>query len=1364
MRFLAAVWTQIWITLVVGLVLLALYTSIGRQLIPLVETWRPDVEQQLSQLLGQPVSIGQLEGDWRYLSPVIRVTDIEVGPLDHPLRLQRLEAELDVSASAFYQLPVFKRIEVDGLQADVRRTDDHQWFSGDWQLLPLPEGNTQDSVPRDSRSSAEARPDSRPLWARLLELQQMVELENWQISVTNPDGKLDHLNINQWLWRHQGNSQSVRGHISWGRQELADISINAALTGQVWPWQSQNGEVVAYVEPQSWTRWIPDDLPMGLQFKELDAGAEVWLTVRDGVLQKVYADLALSHLNLVTNEEPLELDSGRIQIGGELDGNDWHMRVKPQLGDSVPLDDFTISLIQLDESSSHQRGWQLGLAELQLGDAVDYLLDHGLLPAPFDQYLGNIQPGGVAQDIRVSVLPGELEQLDVRAEIRDVHGLSYRGIPGIQGLNGSLHLQPRRGKIRFNDEDVVVDLKGVYDQPWDMDDLSGVFSWQIEPDASKVWLSDIKARWNHLHLRSELSLFLPSRASGKPQTLSLLLGLPDASIHDRSRLLPDLLEPELSNWLGTALLAGDLKNGSLVLNGELEADRPANSLTTQLYVDVDHGELEYLQDWPIIYNLKGRVLVNAPSVDAWVERGRTLGGNLQPNSTRIRIRNQTGQPTQLKVAGKLAGDSSEAIRYFTDTPLQQMLNHTFDEWQAQGPLTASLQLDMPLGSEDAAPDVHLEAELENNRIALNDLNLTLTRVTGPFEYDSNSGIQSPEFTASVMGGDVYARLESTMTGADGAFKANLHGRGDASVAAFKQWMPMFLLDPLSGTLNYEADLNINTGSGDVVFRLDSNLAGTQIDYPAPLGKAADDADHSLNVEVRPGRETRISLNYDNRIRGVFALDDDGVDRGQVYLGGSKPFLPSDSGIEVRGQIDKPVVAEDWWAMWQRLLPLAEAESSQSAPATSPDTSDSSATNPDQGSAEARQAAHSENPLRLVDLQFNNIDAWTLPTGNAHLVATQQWGEWNVSIDSKLGKGTVVMPADDSPVQIAMDYIHIPQSEQDVDVSSSAQANKDAGKPKQVVPLAQVLADDTLKDLLPSDLLPMDIDLKEIMLGGWNFGSWNLSSRPIDQGAAITVNDSNLKGLHITGDARWLVDANGHLTSLDLMQINGSDIGKIQRAFRQDPMIEGKRLKSTASLSWRGSPMAFNPQSLNGLVSVRIEDGSWKTEGAGALKAFGALNVNSISRRLQLDFSDLYQSGIAFDVTKAKAKVENGMMTFTEPLVVDGPGAKVLASGSSNLSTETLDMKLAVTFPVTGSLPLVAVLAGFAAPVAGAIYVTEKLIGDELERFTSASYDVTGTWGKPNMKIREAFDNEVEGKRVRSFKDRFLSIFGLEESK
>ena len=108
--------------------------------------------------------------------------------------------------------------------------------------------------------------------------------------------------------------------------------------------------------------------------------------------------------------------------------------------------------------------------------------------------------------------------------------------------------------------------------------------------------------------------------------------------------------------------------------------------------------------------------------------------------------------------------------------------------------------------------------------------------------------------------------------------------------------------------------------------------------------------------------------------------------------------------------------------------------------------------------------------------------------------------------------------------------------------------------------------------------------------------------------------------------------------------------------------------------------------------------------------------------------------------------------------MDGPGGKFLISGSTSLPDETLDMKMVVTFPVSSTLPLVALLAGLAPPVAASIYVTEKLIGDELARFTSASYDLKGTWQNPDVKINQAFDNKIEGRKERGLWQRIKSIF------
>ena len=73
-KLIQSIWTQLWLTGVVCLVLLALYTSLGRQLIPLIETKKADIEQALSLQLGVNVSMTALEGDWFWFSQIGRAS------------------------------------------------------------------------------------------------------------------------------------------------------------------------------------------------------------------------------------------------------------------------------------------------------------------------------------------------------------------------------------------------------------------------------------------------------------------------------------------------------------------------------------------------------------------------------------------------------------------------------------------------------------------------------------------------------------------------------------------------------------------------------------------------------------------------------------------------------------------------------------------------------------------------------------------------------------------------------------------------------------------------------------------------------------------------------------------------------------------------------------------------------------------------------------------------------------------------------------------------------------------------------------------------------------------------------------------
>jgi len=91
------------------------------------------------------------------------------------------------------------------------------------------------------------------------------------------------------------------------------------------------------------------------------------------------------------------------------------------------------------------------------------------------------------------------------------------------------------------------------------------------------------------------------------------------------------------------------------------------------------------------------------------------------------------------------------------------------------------------------------------------------------------------------------------------------------------------------------------------------------------------------------------------------------------------------------------------------------------------------------------------------------------------------------------------------------------------------------------------------------------------------------------------------------------------------------------------------------------------------------------------------------------------------------------------LQVVGPSGAFKLSGSTNLTDGALDMRLVVVLPLTQNLPLAALLMGASAPIGGALFVLDKVLGDPLSKLTSATYNVTGSWNEPEVDLRQVFD-------------------------
>jgi uncharacterized protein (TIGR02099 family) len=1309
-RWLRLIWAQFWLTGVVFLVLLALYTSLGRQLIPLVETLELDIEKVLSEQLGVAVDIGSLTGDWVWFSPRIEVNHIQLGDIEQGLKIQRLDVKLDVSASLFHRVPVFDKINLYGAQLPFSQDEQGNWYLS--QFLLTAKDNNQ-TVP-DFWSG------DKPLWLELLGQQGEIHLYNWQVSIKGHNRVAKNITILDLRLRNEGLQHWLEGEVHLG-ESAARLKTQFEVEGDLWDFSDHKGKGYLQLATQSWEPWIPD-YSSAWQFKKLTAGAHLWVDVENGRIDNLDGYIDLPEFSLLKSNDEQSRDvsfrDGRITLAGRRSNDEWHLWFDSDvdwLSDAIPpKPNGRISWLPNIE------GVQLALNEIDLAQTALWLQDFQFLPEKYLQYITNLQPTGLLKQVRINMLPQREWLWGLSLDLSDTSIQGWRGIPSVENLTAKLDLDKTKGRLKTTGTDALLHFPKLYDNSWALTDLKSDIFWQISPEYLRLVSPSLRANYQQASLNGSFSFYTPLKENIIEPQLNLLIGIQNLELLEQKAFLPKVAAVGVSNWLTENIKAGQATQASFLFSSSLVPELTANSQTIQLYADILNADLTYLPDWPEISQVKASLMVDVPNVDIWVHRGTTLGGTILPHSTQIKIRNEGENTTWMTLKSKLAGDASEGIKYFSTTPLQEQVAGVFDQWQVQGKVESELHAHIPLSQGDKKNDlsIRLNSQLHDVDIEMMNLGLSFNNINGIIKFDTEQGLTAKALKGEAFSGLTTADISSTKESS--GFDIRINAQGEAKAEAIKTWLPLFILKPISGDFNYTLDFQIRPiERGGLLLNIASDLRGITIDAPLPLAKQ-DEQTLPFSMSVKKVHDLRIGFRYGELANGVVALEKGELTRGQVYLGTTQTYLPSDNGLSIRGNIPHALDAKAWWDFWQRIKPET-----------------------DESIEEEKKTA----VLTHIDLSAPEVNAWQQMMGPSHIIGNYKWGQWDFSLDSDLVKGGINLPDDlaNNAIEMNLDYIHMPVTGDD---------------PNNEIKFGAAGTLDPLQDFDPTLIPDIDVKVAEVFLGTNNYGRWDMTTRQENGLTRIHVKDSLMKHLTIKGDVDWRKDEHGHSTHLNLLRIQSENLGDSQRAFRKVASIEAKNTNIDVDLKWQGSPLGFNYGSLNGLAKVSIKKGLLVSDNTGALKAFGVLNFNSISRRLQLDFSDLYESGVTFDILKTRLSLTNGTATFVDPLLINGPSAKFQSSGTINLNNEEIDQKLVVTFPITSSLPLVAVLAGFAPQIAGAIYVTEKLIGEELEQFTSASYTVTGTIEDPKMKIDQAFDNDLEGKESRSFQNRFLDIFGL----
>ncbi len=532
---------------------------------------------------------------------------------------------------------------------------------------------------------------------------------------------------------------------------------------------------------------------------------------------------------------------------------------------------------------------------------------------------------------------------------------------------------------------------------------------------------------------------------------------------------------------------------------------------------------------------------------------------------------------------------------------------------------------------------------------------------------TESSVRAQGVTGTVLGGPVTITA-STLR--DSTVRVTAQGRLNADNLRRTGGGP-FWAQYLRGAADWRALYTIRKRVADVV--IESNLQGLAADLPAPLAKTAAEAlpFRFERRSVAAGQE-RLGLAVGEVVSMNLVRSTEGgraaITRGTVRFGGQAPE-PGRDGVWVSGTV-KTLDADRWLAFLRRA---------------------GGDTRIDWGGVDVRLAA-----VDAMGRRFSELAAYAVVYG----------GQWRSTLVGRELEGTVTWQ---------------PQG----------RGKLTARMKTLILPAASPGARETAVTRAPQELeLPaLDITAEQFTRNSRQLGRLELIATPEGRDWRIDrlriVNPESTLSI----DGVWQLSAAQPRTQVG-MRLETNDIGRLLTRLGHPEGVQRGTAKLEGALSWAGAPYDFDYLSLSGNLVLDAAKGQFVKLEPGIGKLLGILSLQSLPRRITLDFRDIFSEGFAFDEIVGVVKIAGGIAS-TENFRIQGPSAGVVMSGAVDLVQETQKLRVRITPRISDTVSIAGALVG--GPVAGvAAFLAQKVLKDPLDRFASYEYSVSGTWSKPNV--------------------------------
>jgi uncharacterized protein (TIGR02099 family) len=1314
-------------------------------IVPRIGDYREAIETQATTLLGSEVTLGEVRAYSSGLLPSFELSNLVVHDAQNRPALTLGKVRATLSPRSLLSLN-FEHLLIEKPILDIRR--DKQgglWVAG----LSLSSPAKQSSSALDwffSQNHFEiAQGEVQWLDERLLthgQTPQPLVLSNVNFSSRNP------------LHRHLL-SLTATPPPGWGDQITFNGDFTQSLInrhrGQFDQWSGELFAQFSHLDVAQLRRYVLLDA----QIREGNGAARAWLDIQKGQVQSGQLDLALNRVDvrLAHSVGPLALDrlNGRLtvqRVGEGYELSTQGLQFKTRSGLNWPGGNFNLSYQppQGDRLAQHQfRGQSIDLAVLrQLVESLpmDPQLQSTLQSLAPQGQVSQMDVRWQGSDEHISLLQasGRIEGLTLAAEPSGTP--TQTGRPGFSNANLSFDFGPTHGKATLGIENGALHFPGVWDDPLiPVSQLSAQVNWQVRPDplGDRIQLEVSKGVVKNADAEGQFTATWETADPAKSATKSRFPGILNLqgklSRADGARVwryLPSLIPVSARDYVQQAVREGSASDVRFAIHGNLNDMPFAKPGTGQFLIEskVDQAVLAYVPPslqsageapWPAFSQLSGDLIFNGASMEVRNARAAIAGlPGLKISKANVKIADL--ENPVVKVQAQASGALDDMLKFVNQSPLKSMTSGALLQAKASGSSDYTLGMTLPVDDFNKT-QVEGSVKLASNDIQLSPDTPPLRRSTGVVNFNE-SGFQIKGGKASLLGGEVEFEGGSTTLNALGKLRVgteapkvgepdiSIKGHGVASAQGLQQaqelgFVPRFA-KVISGTAPYNAHLTIRNERPELV--ITSSLQGMALHLPTPFTKAADVVmpfvyenllvpgsakNGGLQDTLRISLGNKLQVNYLRSLAGP----EPRVLRGDIGVGLASGETPPQPSTGVGANILVSSLDIDTWSR------LFEAVSPPSGTTSAASTTSASDYLP-------RILALRSNEILWNGRSFQNVVAGISREGNV----------WRANVDAKQLAG----------------YIEYKPSA--TDPRLYARLSRAQLGAAQQVEVEQVL--DNTKGVVPA--LDMEIDNFELAgrslgrvqvqahnrtnLGGR--GEWRLTKLQITKDFA-----------QLTATGTWSDSVSVPLTAqvvrmptrrmLLNFKLDVSDAGELLDWVGKEKTVRNGKGKLEGTVAWQGSPFSVHYPSLSGQMSMNLQNGQFLKVDPGAAKLLSVLSLQSLPRRLTLDFRDVFSEGFSFDTLKGDISLDKGVAT-SQNLRMSGLNALVLMEGTADIIKETQNLRVVVVPEISATGVSLAYAAINPAVGIGSL-IAQWLLSGPLAEAATREYLIEGSWAEPSIK-------------------------------